>query len=40
MTFDVINGNNQQKQQWNQSIEATIENALAAKRKELIEFYV
>lgn len=39
MTFGVINGNNQQIQQWNQSIEVAIENALAAKRKELIEFY-
>lgn len=39
MTFGVINGNNQQIQQWNQSAESTIENSLADRRKELIEYY-
>lgn len=39
MTFSVINGNNQQAEQWNRTMEATIESTLIEKRKELLEFY-
>jgi hypothetical protein len=38
-TFDIIQGNNSQAQQWSTSMEPTIESALATKRKELLDLY-
>jgi hypothetical protein len=38
-TFDIIQGNNNQVQQWNSTMETTIERALASKRKELVDLY-
>lgn len=38
-TFDIIDANNGQAQQWSASMESVIESALAAKRKELIYLY-